>query len=132
MTKIPLQPDDVLKPGDVIELNYDLIGPSWLWLQAVESTMIESRLKAKYEHFEIQSYEWTNDNSHLAITVKDKDDVTVALICATIMTVAIVYWFTQGTTYKIVHEIAPAMTLFALAAVLYFAVRLMGKGGLAQ
>lgn len=130
MTKVLITPDYICKKGDVIELNYDLIGPSWLWLMATESTMIESRLKAKYDDFDILSYEWTNDNSHLTITVKDKADITVALICAAIITASLVFWLSQGNIYKIVETATPAVSLLAVAAILYFALRLFGKGGL--
>ena len=141
MTKIPIKPDDVLVPGDIIELNYNLAGPSWMWLMAAESTMIESKLKAKYDNFEIKSWEWTNDNSALAITVKITEpppfdpmqnrqsagvNITAVVISAAIITSALVYWFTQGTTYKIVQTATPAVSLLAIAAILYFALRLFG------
>ena len=127
--KIPITPDYVCKKGDVIELNFDLVGPSWLWLQATESAMIEDRLKAKYDDFEILSYEWTNDNSHLTITIKDNNDVTVALIAAAIITAIIVVGFTwnKDAIYKIVQTMAAPVSLLAVAAILYFAVQLFGR-----
>jgi hypothetical protein len=147
MTKIAINPDDVLKPGEVIELNFDLAGPSWLWLQAAQSAAIESRLKKQYDNFEIKSYEWTEDNSKLAITIKitappafDPEqnrqgagvNITAVVICAAIMTSAIVYWFTQGTTYKIIQTAAPAMSLMALAVIVVVALKLFGKGAFAK
>lgn len=139
--KIAISNDTILNPGDVVELNFSLAGPSWLWLKATESDMIENRLKAKYPNFEIQSYEWAPDYSTLTITVKvinptTQDsttesagmEITAAFICAAIITASLVYWFTQGTTYKIVQTAAPAISLLAVAAILFFVYKLFGKG----
>lgn len=131
-SKIEITKDYVCKKGDVIELNFDLIGPSWLWLQSVESTMIIDRLEAKYDDFDIQSYEWTNDNTHLTITVVDKNDVTVAIICAAIITAALVFYFSQGTIYKIVQTAAAPVSLIAVAVIGYFILQLFGKGAFAK
>ena len=146
-TKVPIKNDDVLSPGDVVELNFTLTGPSWLWLQATESALIESRLKAHYNNFTIQSWEWTDNDTNLAITIKitappvlDPShnvqeagvNITAVVICATIMTAAIVYWFTQGTTFKIVQTATPAISLIAVAAIGYFALQLFGKGVFAK
>lgn len=133
-TKILITPDYVCKKGDVIELNYDLVGPHWLWLQAAESTMIENRLKAKYDDFDILSYEWTNDNSRLTITIKDKNDVTIALIAAAIITVTFFAWFTwnKDAIYKIVNTMAAPVSLIAVAVIGYFVLQLFGKGAFAK
>jgi len=144
-TKIPIKPDDALVPGDVVELNFKLAGPSWLWLQATESSMIESRLKAKYDNFDILSYEWTEDNTNLVITIKITEpppavtqvqeagiNITAVVICAAIMTSALVFWFTQGTVYKIVSTATPALSLIAVAVIGYFALQLFGKGAFAK
>jgi hypothetical protein len=55
-------------------------------------------------------------------------EITAAFICAAIITASLVYWFTQGTTYKIVQTAAPAISLLAVAAILFFVYKLFGKG----
>lgn len=147
MTKIPVNPNDEFKPGDVIELNFKLVGPNWLWLRATESTLLESRLKKKYDNFEIKSYEWTEDNSKLAITIRiinppaidpsqNRQEAgvnpTIAIICTTIIAGYVLYYFTQDTTYKIVETAAPAISLIALAVIAVVALKLFGKGALAR
>jgi hypothetical protein len=126
-SKIEITDDYVCQKGDVIELNYDLIGPAWLWLQSVESTAIIDHLEAKYDEFDVQSYEWTNDNTHLTITVVDKADVTVAIICAMLIGTALLLYLSKGTIYKIVQAAAAPVSLIAIAVIGFFAFKLFGR-----
>jgi hypothetical protein len=144
VTKIALQPDDAVKPGDILELNFKLAGP--LWLKATASAAIESRLSKKYPNFEIMNYGWTNDDTLFTVQVRVIEPkpaaegevveaglgagLTVAIVSAALLGIAVIYWFTQDTTYKIVETATPAISLMAVAAIMFFAFKLFGKGGL--
>jgi hypothetical protein len=151
MTKIPIKPDDVLVPGDVVELIFKLSGPSWLWLQATQVAALENRLKKNYPNFFIQSREWLEDEGRLIVTVKvvkpepagpdlggNRQEagiavaVTAVAIAAAIMTASIMWWLSLEGTNKIIQTATPAISLLAVAAILYFAVQLFGKGGFAK
>jgi len=147
-TKIPLKPDDVVSPGDRIELNFNLFGPDWLWSKAVQGAMIEARLARKYPNFKIHNWTWSDNDSKLAIVVDviepeqnqggEKQEagigatISIVAISAAVLGTMLVYYFTQDTTYKIVQTATPAISLLAIAAILYLVMRLFGKGGFAQ
>lgn len=147
-TKVPIKPDDTVQPGDKLELNFNLTGPDWLWSKAIQGAMIENRLAKKYPNFKVLSWSWSNNDYRLTIEVQVIEPqpaqpgetqeanigavVTAVAISAAILGTMLVYWFTQDTTYKIVETATPAISLLAIAAIFYLALRLFGKGGFAK
>jgi hypothetical protein len=68
-TKLAIDKDAPLAPGDVIELKFKWL-TSWLWLRAAQFALIESRLNRKYDEFEVLRYEMFDDGFIVQVKVK--------------------------------------------------------------
>lgn len=141
MTKIPLNPDDEVKPGDKLELVFQLYGPTWL--AAAQYAIIDDRLKKKYDNFKILNYSWDQDAGLLTVNVEVinpadlppetqyagvGETIKVVAICVAVLGTALVYLFTIKSTNKLVSTAAPAISAVAIAVIAGFVLKLVGKG----
>ncbi len=128
MEKIEISKDEILVPGDRIEMIFSIYGPTWL--RAAQLYAIEERLRDN-KNYELLSYETTDDNKlimNIRIKQPDPNDVQVikagvspAIIVAAIAAVGVslFYWLSLDGTYKLVET--PAVKTLSVG-ILVFAV----------
>lgn len=101
MEKIPIDINEPLNPGDLIELHFSSIG--LVWIQAVQVALIEWRLKSRKD-FTIVNSE-VIDKTRLIFRVRiEKTNpvlITVAVIAGAIAVAGVGIWLTFTGAYKL-------------------------------
>ena len=114
MTKVEIDINKPLDPGDVIELHFKSVG--LVWLQAAQIGLIESRLKNRPE-FGILSWSITDD-TNVVFTVKIKKTnpvlVTAAVIAAIIIGTGFIAWLLLDKVYQISESPAGQLAMGGL------------------
>ena len=102
--------DQVLNPGDVVELHY--FTPGGEWLKATEAAIVEYGLEGQKEFKVLAIDYWQPGKTVVRVEVLKTNPiiVTVAVICASIAIVALAFGWMFEKAYM-VSESVPAQAL---------------------
>jgi len=127
MEKTEIDKNQVLNPGDRVELHYKTPGGDWL--KATEAAVVEYALEGR-EDFEVITMDyWQPGKTVLTVEIKETNPVvvTVAVICGAIAVAALAFGWMFEKAY-LVGKTVPAQTLsvglfFVLIAIAYTILR---------
>lgn len=119
ITKVEISKDEVLKPGDRVEIHFDAPGPSWL--KATTAALIENRLENR-EGFRIRSINYQEPGKLIFTAEVLKTNpvvVTAGLIIMSILTVAGILGLALvlDKIYKIIQTIPGSVGTVSLAVI---------------
>ncbi len=124
MGKIEIDKDQVLNPGDVVELHYKT--PGGTWMKATEAAIVEYALEGRKD-FRINSIDyWQPGKVVIEVEVLKTNPVivTVAVICGAIAIVALSFGWMFSKAY-LVSKSVPALILSVGLVVLAIALAIM-------
>lgn len=110
MEKIEIDKDQVLNPGEVVELHFNTPGGDWL--KATEASVVEWSLEGR-EDFQVITIDyWQPGKVVLIVEVQQTNPVivTVAVICGAIAIAALAFGWMFDKAY-LLAETAPAQAL---------------------
>lgn len=110
MEKIELDKDQILNPGDVVELHYNT--PGGTWIKATEAAIVEYALERR-DDFRITAIDyWQPGKTVVTVEVLQTNPVivTVAVICTSIAIVALAFGWMFSKAY-LVGKTMPAQAL---------------------
>jgi len=126
MEKTEIDKDQVLNPGDVVDLHFKTPGGDWL--KAGEAAIVEYSLERR-EDFTVKSIDyWQPGKVVITVEVQPTNPVvvTVAVICGAIAVAAIAFGWMFDKAYLVARTV-PAQVLsvgllivLAAAAFMYF------------
>ncbi len=111
MLKTELDKDQVLNPGDVVELHYNT--PGGTWMKATEAAIVEYALERR-DDFRITALDYQQPGKTVVTVEVLKTNpviVNVALICGAIAIVALAF----GWMFKQAYLVAKTMPAQALS-----------------
>ena len=110
MVKTEIDKDQVLNPGDVVELHFNTPGGDWL--KATEAAVVEWSLEGRKD-FKVRSIDyWQPGKVIVNVEVQQTNPVvvTVAVICGAIAVAAIAFGWMFDKAY-LVGKTVPAQVL---------------------
>lgn len=110
MLKTEIDKEQVLNPGDVVELHFNTPGGDWL--KATEAAVVEYSLEGR-EDFKVRSIDyWQPGKIIITCEVKPTNPVvvTVAVICGAIAIAALAFGWMFDKAY-LVAKTVPAQVL---------------------
>lgn len=117
MTKIEIDKDRILNPGDVVELHYST--PGGKWMKAAEAAIVEYALERR-EDFMINSIDYLQPGK-IIIEVKVLKSnplvVTVALIIAVIAIPAMALGWMFLKAYLLAQTVAGGISMVSLGVI---------------
>ena len=124
MEKIEIDKDQVLNPGDVVELHFYTPGGSWI--KATEAAVVEYALEGRTD-FRINSIDYLQPGK-IVVECKVQETnpviVTVAVICGAIAVAAIAFGWMFDKAY-LLSKTAPAQVLSVGVIVVAVALAIM-------
>ena len=104
MDRIDVKKDEPLNPGDIIELHFSAIGPTWI--KSTQIAVVEYALKNQKSFELLRTDYWQPNEVVFRARVKQPNPVvvTVALIAAAIAAVPIAFGWMFTKAYKLVDN----------------------------
>ena len=133
MERIEVDKDEILNPGDIVELHFSSIGLTWI--KAAQLAAIEWWINRNHKDFTIRSWEIPENNKIIFTVRVNKTNpvaVTALLIAGAISMVGVVAWLSLDKVYKILESPAGAVAVgglgsLALAAGITALLAVLGK-----
>jgi len=123
MLRTEIDKDELLYPGDVIEMHFKAFGPAWIYLRASELAILKWRLSEKNPDYELIAWDSTTYPDKLVLTFRILEPVVSgpqiqkagiamgAVIAVIVIGGGLFAWLSLETIYKITDSPAGKIAL---------------------
>ena len=101
MLRTEIDKDELLYPGDVIEMHFNAYGPDWVYLRAAELAMLKWRMEKKNPDYDLISWQVPGDKIIMTFRIIANPALTAGIIAAIVIGGGLLAWLSLDKIYKI-------------------------------
>jgi len=120
MLRTEIDVNELLYPGDEIEMHFKVYGPSWTYLRAAELAILINRLEQKNPNWELTAWDSTTYPDKLVLIFRILKSnpviITASIIAATVIGGGLFAWLALDKVYKIATAPAAQFALVGTGA----------------
>ena len=126
MLRTEISKDELLYPGDVIEMHFKAFGPDWVYFRAAELALLKWRMEQKNPDYELLSWQAPGDKLILTFRILEPKEHgpqmqqasigTAAVIAVIVIGGGLFAWLSLDKIYKITDSPAGKVALVGIGS----------------